>query len=91
MIRSFMPDAAVIVKIGRGKDGEDAHARIPARPPLDCTRKWAVVELPSMAHDHLSLTPGPHITILHIKLERFSATFQFGAQRGEIDGSVAHV
>ena len=31
--------------------------RIPSRPPLDLSGKWAVVELPSMADDYLGLTP----------------------------------
>jgi hypothetical protein len=50
-----------------------------------------VVELPSMTDDYLDLTPDPHILITHDEFERFSASFQFGAQRGEIDGRVDEV
>jgi hypothetical protein len=65
--------------------------RIPSRPPLDLSGKWAVVELPTMADDYLALTPDPHVLITHTEFERFSATFQFGAQQGEIDGRVEEV
>jgi hypothetical protein len=65
--------------------------RIPSRPPLDLSGKWAVVELPTMSDDYLGLTPDPHVLITHIVFERFSATFQFGAQQGEIDGRVDEV
>jgi len=65
--------------------------RIPSRPPLDLSGKWAVVELPTMADDYLALTPDPHVLITHIEFERFSATFRFGAQEGEIDGRVDEV
>ena len=65
--------------------------RIPSRPPLDLTGKWAVVELPSMPDDYLGLTPDPHVLIKHTVFERFSATFQFAAQQGEIDGRVDEV
>ena len=65
--------------------------RIPSRPPLDLSGRWAVVELPSMADDYLGLTPDPHILITHTEFERFSATFQFAAQQGEIDGRVDEV
>ncbi len=65
--------------------------RIPSRPPLDLSGKWIVVELPSMMHDYLDLTPDPHVLITHDEFERFSATFQFGAQPGEIDGRVDEV
>jgi len=50
-----------------------------------------VVELPSMADDYLDLTPDPHVLIDHTEFERFSATFKFGAQQGEIDGRVDEV
>jgi hypothetical protein len=65
--------------------------RIPSRPPLDLSGKWAVVELPSMTDDYLALTPDPHVLITHTEFERFSATFHFGAQQGEIDGRVDEV
>lgn len=65
--------------------------RIPSRPPLDLSGKWAVVELPSMTDDYLDLTPDPHVLITHTEFERFSAAFQFGAQQGEIDGRVDEV
>ena len=41
-----------------------------------------------MADDYLDLTPDPHVLITHDQYDRFSATFQFGAQQGEIDGRV---
>ena len=65
--------------------------RIPSRPPLDLSGKWAVVELPSMTDDYLGLTPDPHVLITHTEFERFSATFWFAAQQGEIDGRVDEV
>ncbi len=65
--------------------------RIPSRPPLDLSGKWSVVELPSMSDDYLDLSPDPHVLITHTEFERFSATFQFGAQQGEIDGKVDEV
>ena len=65
--------------------------RIPARPPLDLSGKWIVVELLSMTDDYLDLTPDPHVLITHTEFKRFSATFQFGAQEGEIDGRVDEV
>ena len=65
--------------------------RIPSRPPLDLTGKWVVVELPTMMEDYLGLTPDPHVLITHTQFEWFSATFQFGAQQGEIDGRVDEV
>ena len=39
--------------------------RVPSRPPLDLSGKWAVVELPSMTDDYLDLTPDPHVLIAH--------------------------
>lgn len=65
--------------------------RIPSRPPLDLSGKWAVVELPSMSDDYLDLTPDPQVLITHKEFERFSATFQFGTQQGVIDGRVDEV
>jgi|GEM_PF-828020 len=65
--------------------------RIPSRPPLDLSGKWVVAELPTMMDDYLGLTPDPHVLITHTEFERFSATFQFGAQQGEIDGRVDEV
>jgi hypothetical protein len=65
--------------------------RIPSRPPLELSGKWAVVELPSMPDAYLSLTPDPHVLITHTVFERFSATFQFAGQHGEIDGRVDEV
>ena len=65
--------------------------RIPSRPSLDLTGKWIVDELPSMADAYLALSPDPHVFITHDDFERFSATFQFGAQAGEIDGRVDEV
>jgi hypothetical protein len=34
------------------------------------------------------MTDDPHVQISHEEYDRFSATFQFGAQQGEIDGRV---
>ena len=65
--------------------------RIPSRPPLDLSGKWTVVDLPSMMDDYLDLSPDPHVFITHDEFERFSATFKFGAQEGEIDGRVDEV
>ena len=65
--------------------------RIPSRPALDLSGKWAVVELPTLPEDYLALTPDPHVLIRHEEFGRFSATYQFGAQRGEIDGRVDEV
>jgi hypothetical protein len=65
--------------------------RIPSRPPLDLSGKWIVVELPSMTDDYLKLSPDPHVQITHDEFDRFSASFQFGAQQGEIDGRVDEV
>jgi len=65
--------------------------RIPGRPSLDLSGKWAVVELPTMMSDYLELSPDPHVQILHKEADRFRATFQFGAQQGEIDGRVDEV
>ena len=65
--------------------------RIPSRPPLDLSGKWAVVELPTMPDDYLELTPDPHVFITHTEFERFSASYQFGAQEGVIDGRVDEV
>lgn len=65
--------------------------RIPSRTPHDLSGKWAVVELPSMTDDYLGLTPDPHVLITHIEFEQFSASFQFAAQQGEIDGRVDEV
>jgi len=50
-----------------------------------------VVDLPSMSDEYLGLSPDPHVLITHDEFERFSATFQFGAQEGEIHGRVAEV
>ncbi len=44
-----------------------------------------------MMEDYLGLTPDPRVLITHPEFERFSATFQFGAQQGEIDGRVDEV
>jgi hypothetical protein len=33
-----------------------------------------------VSDDHLGLSPDPHVLITHDEFERFSATFQFGAQ-----------
>jgi hypothetical protein len=49
-----------------------------------------VVELPIL-EDYLALTPDPHVLIRHEELGRFIASYQFGAQRGEIDGRVDEV
>ena len=35
-----------------------------------------------MADDYLAQPPDPHALIAHTEVERFSATFQFGAQPG---------
>ena len=65
--------------------------RIPSRPPLDLSGKWVVVELPTMTDDYLALSRDPHVQITHVEFGRFAATFQFGAQQGEIDGRVDEV
>jgi len=65
--------------------------RIPSRPPLDLSGKWIVVELPSMTDDYLTLSSDSHVQITHDEYDRFSATFKFGAQQGEIDGHVDEV
>jgi len=71
---------------------EDASCPEPSsRPPLDLSGKWAVIELPTLADDYLGLTPDPHVLITHTEFERFSASYQFGAQQGEIDGRVDEV
>ena len=44
-----------------------------------------------MMDDYLDLSPDPHVFITHDEFERFSATFKFGAQEGEIDGRVDEV
>jgi hypothetical protein len=44
-----------------------------------------------MIDDYLSLTPDPHVLITHTEFGRFSATFEFGAQSGVIDGRVDEV
>ncbi len=65
--------------------------RIPSRPPLDLSGRWVVAELPSMDDDYLTLTPDPHVFVTHTEFSRFSATFEFGAQSGVIDGRVDEV
>jgi hypothetical protein len=64
--------------------------KIPVRPALDLSGKW-VVELPSMPEDYLEQTPDPHVLIRHEDFYRFTATYQFGSQQGEIDGRVDEV
>ena len=64
--------------------------KIPSRPALDLSGKW-VVELPSMPEDYLAQTPDPHVLIRHDDFHRFTASYQFGPQRGEIDGRVDEV
>jgi hypothetical protein len=83
-----------------GNGGEDIFSfsnptgqtmpKIPSRPALDLSSKW-VVELPSLPPDYLAQTPDPHVLIRHDEFYRFTATYQFGAQRGEIDGRVDEV
>ena len=65
--------------------------RVPSRPPLDLSGKWAVVELSSMSDDDLASMPDPHVLITHTEFYRFSATFRFGTQEGEMDGRVEDV
>ena len=64
--------------------------KIPSRPALDLSGKW-VVELPSLPDDYLAQTADPHVLIRHEEFYRFTATYQFGAQQGEIDGRVDEV
>ena len=64
--------------------------KIPSRPALDLSGKWAV-ELPSLPDEYLARTPDPHVLIRHLEFHRFTATYQFGTQRGEIDGRVDEV
>jgi hypothetical protein len=61
--------------------------KVPSRPALDLSGKW-VVELPSMPPDYLAGGPDPHVLIRHEDFYRFSATYQFGTHKGEIDGRV---
>lgn len=64
MANRFHARAVVIGKLPpHGKRGR--MPRSPSRPPLDHSGKWAVVELPAMANDYLSLTPDPHVLITH--------------------------
>ncbi len=65
--------------------------RIPSRPPLDLSGKWAIVELSSMMDDYLDITPDPHVLITHTEFERFTGTYHFAAQNGEITGRVDEV
>ncbi len=65
--------------------------RIPSRPPLDLSGKWVIVELSSMMDDYLEITPDPHVLITHTEFERFSGTYHFAAQDGEISGRVDEV
>ncbi len=65
--------------------------KIPSRPALDLSGKWAVVELPTLPPEYLAQTPDPHVLIRHKEYDRFTATYQFGTQRGEIDGRVDEV
>jgi hypothetical protein len=64
--------------------------KIPSRPALDLSGKW-VVEPPSLPPDYLAQTPDTHVLIRHEDFYRFTATYQFGPQRGEIDGRVDQV
>ena len=64
--------------------------KIPSRPALDLSGKW-VVELPSLPEDYLARPPDPQVLIRHEDFYRFTATYQFGAQQGEIDGRVDEV
>ena len=59
--------------------------KIPSRPALDLSGKWAVVELPTLPEEYLARTPDPHVLIRHEEFGRFTATYQFGAQQGEIE------
>src|ERR1700719_3515000 len=65
--------------------------KIPSRPTLDLSGKWAVVELPTLPEEYLARTPDPHVLIRHDEFGRFTATYRFGPQRGEIDGRVDEV
>jgi hypothetical protein len=64
--------------------------KIPSRPALDLSGKW-IVELPSLPDEYLAQSPDPHVLIRHEDFYRFSATYQFGTQQGEIDGRVDEV
>ena len=64
--------------------------KIPSRPAFDLSGKWSV-ELPSLPDDYLTHTPDPHVLIRHEEFHRFTATYQFGSQQGEIDGRVDEV
>jgi hypothetical protein len=64
--------------------------QIPSRPALDLSGKWAV-ELPALSPDYLAQGPDPHVLIRHEEFYRFTATYQFGSQKGEIDGRVDEV
>ena len=63
---------------------------IPARSGLDLSGKWAV-ELPSLPDEYLDQSPDPHVLIRHEDFYRFTATYQFGTQQGEINGRVDEV
>ena len=64
--------------------------KIPSRPALDLSGKWAV-ELPSLPDEYLDQMSDPHVLIRHEEFHRFTATYQFGTQIGEIDGRVDEV
>jgi hypothetical protein len=65
--------------------------KIPSRPALDLSGKWVVTDLPALPPDYLARTPNPHVLIRHAEFHRFTASYQFGGQRGEIDGRVDEV
>src|SRR3954447_24341537 len=65
--------------------------KIPSRPALGLSGKWAVVELPTLPPDYLARTPDPHVLIRHEAFHRFTATYPFGTRRGEIDCGVDEV
>lgn len=44
-----------------------------------------------MPNSSLTQTPDPHVLIHHEEFYRFTATYQFGTQKGEIDGRVDEV
>jgi len=64
--------------------------KIPSRPGPDLSGKW-LVELPTLPKEYLGQTSDPHVLVRHDDFYRFTATYQFGAQRGEIDGRIDEI
>lgn len=50
--------------------------------------KWRVAEIPDLTDDYLSLSPDPHVKLKKAGRNEIDGSYQFGAQSGEIDGSL---